>query len=224
MREADLVYHLSRAKKLTDIVAKEEDFVRDMTISTSLLVLEGNTYRFSHRSFQEYFCARYVLSLSDSEIAKGIDAVSSRYGTDSVLDFVRSMNAERFETAWVTPKLFAIVPRLQKAEQSFRSYNHLFSSAEGEYLRILRDVYSMKPSSEVLSGAVAAWLDMRLSQTQPPTQLNNHQWKLFLKDISNFEELLEKLRKKYTGRAVMREALFGASVGSGKSIPQKGSR
>ena len=41
MREFDLAYHLSRAKKLTDIVAKEEDFVRDMTISTSPSCIGG---------------------------------------------------------------------------------------------------------------------------------------------------------------------------------------
>ena len=41
MRESDFAYHLSRAKKLTDIVAKEEDFVRDMTISTSPSCIRG---------------------------------------------------------------------------------------------------------------------------------------------------------------------------------------
>jgi hypothetical protein len=82
----------------------------------------------------------------DGEIANGIDVVSNRYGTDSVLDFVRSMNAERFETAWVAPKLSAVLPRLQKTEESFRSYNQLFSSTEGEYLRKLPDIYEMKPS------------------------------------------------------------------------------
>jgi predicted NACHT family NTPase len=88
MREADVSFHLKNAKKLTDISAKEEDFVRDMTISTNLLLLDGRKYVFFHRSFQEYFCARYVLSLNDEDIAKGIEAVSSRYGTDSVLNFI----------------------------------------------------------------------------------------------------------------------------------------
>ena len=193
-----------------------------MTISTSLLILEGSAYRFSHRSFQEYFCGRYVLSLNDKDIAKGIEAVSSRYGTDSVLDFVLSINPERFEGAWVIPKLSAIIPRLQKAEQSFKSYHKLFLSTEGEYLRKLREVYGMKPSNEVLGGAIAAWLDMRLPETGPLNAASNSHWKLFLKDISNFEALFERLTKRSNARALMRDALFGASSGSLKSISKKG--
>jgi hypothetical protein len=222
MREAELTSHLARAKKLTDIPAKEEDFIRDMTTSTSLLVLEGNTYRFAHRSFQEYFCARYVLSLGDSDIAHGIEAVSTRYETDTVLDFVRSMNAERFETAWVIPKLSAIVPRLQKTEQSFASYNKLFSSPQGEFLQKLRAVYEMKPSTESLHGAIAAWQDMRLPDVASLYDVDHEaHWKLFLKDISNFEALLEKLTKKYNARARMRAALFEISGNSSKSISKK---
>lgn len=222
MRETELTAHLTRAKKLTDISAKDEAFIRDMTISTSLLVSEGSTYRFSHRSFQEYFCARYVLSLSDRDIAKGIEAVSSRYATDTVLDYMRSMNAERLEMAWVIPQLFAILPRLQKGEQSFRSLEKLFCSAEGEFLRKLRQVYAMKPSNEALDGAIAAWRDMGLSNVGTLYDVDSDpHWKLFLKDISNFEKLLEKLRKKYCARALMREALFGPSGSSLKSISKR---
>jgi hypothetical protein len=50
---------------------------------------------------------------------------------------------------------------------------------------------------------------MRLPQTQPLDRLNKPQVKLFLKDISNFEELLEELTERYTARAATREALFG---------------
>jgi hypothetical protein len=221
MRETVLSSHLTRARKLTDISTKDGDFVRDMTISTSLLVLEGNTYRFAHRSFQEYFCARYVLSLSDKDITRGIEAVSSRYGTDSVLDFVRSMNAERFETAWVISKLSAIIPRLQKGESSFTSYSQLFFSADGKFLRKLREVYEMKPSNEVLGGAVAAWGDMRLADTGVD---DDPQWKLFLKDILNFEKLFERLIKKYRSRALMRDALFGTANISLKPKEKRGSR
>jgi predicted NACHT family NTPase len=225
MREAELNSHLARAKKLTDIPAKEEDFVRDMTTSTSLLVLDGNAYRFSHRSFQEYFCARYVLSLADGDIGKGIEAVSSRYETDTVLDFLRSMNTERFETAWVIPKLSAILPRLRKGEQSFTSYKKVFSSAEGDFLRKLREVYATKPSSEALAGAIAARQDMGLPAVRSLyDDEGDPQWNLLLKDISSFETLLEKLTKKYSARAVMRDALFGPSGASLKSVSKKPAR
>lgn len=85
MREEELSSHLTYAMDLTDILIKQEEFLKDMTISTSLLVMEGNSYRFTHRSFQEYFCARFILSLNDGDIANGIEVVSGRYETDTVL-------------------------------------------------------------------------------------------------------------------------------------------
>jgi hypothetical protein len=135
MRETELNSHFNRAKQLTGISAKEDNFVKDMLTSTSLLVSEGNIYRFAHRSFQEYFCARYVLTLSDDDIRNGIEAVSSRYATDTVLDFLFSMNNERFETTWIIPRLETIVLRLEGSERSVASYRNLFVSVDGEFLR-----------------------------------------------------------------------------------------
>lgn len=70
----------------------------------------------------------------------------------------------------------------------------------------------MKPSNGILDGAIAAWVDMRLSDIRSQDEVDtNSQWKLFLKDIANFEGLLEKLTKKHEATALMREALFGVS-------------
>ena len=55
MREADVSFHLKNAKKLTDISAKEEDFVKDMTISTNLLILDGRKYVFFTAPFKNTF-------------------------------------------------------------------------------------------------------------------------------------------------------------------------
>ena len=55
MREADVSFHLKNAKKLTDISAKEEDFVKDMTISTNLLILDGRKYVFFTALFKNTF-------------------------------------------------------------------------------------------------------------------------------------------------------------------------
>jgi hypothetical protein len=218
MRESELTSHLARARQLVDLPARVEDFIRDMTTATSLLVLEGNAYRFAHRSFQEYFCARYVLSISEQDIARGIEAVSSRYETDSVLGFLRSMSAERFEATWVIPRLSAIVPQMQIAENSFKSYEKLFLSNDGMFLRKLRAVYSMTPSSEAIAGAMGARLDMKPKGRGVNNRESNPQMNLLLKDILNFEKLLESLTKKYALRAMMRDALFESGAPSLRSI------
>ncbi|MBR0959357.1 NACHT domain-containing protein [Bradyrhizobium japonicum] len=220
MRESELEFHLAKAKKLTDLKARPEDFLRDMTSATSLLILEGNAYRFAHRSFQEYFCALYVLSLSDNDFANGIFAISSRYETDSVLDFVRSMNTERFETAWVIPVLGGVMPRLERGQTTFQTYRSLIRSKAGTLLRIIRYLYEMKPSSDEVLGAVEAWGDMKLTNRDRSSEKSPH-WQTFMKDASNFISLLDRLTKKYSARVDMREALFKGEYTSLKSIAKK---
>lgn len=64
--EGKLIEYLSQAKgKLNRIKFMVEDFLEDLTQSVCMLVKEGLIYRFSHRSFQEYFAAWYTCKLTD---------------------------------------------------------------------------------------------------------------------------------------------------------------
>ena len=64
--EARLLEYLSDAKKKISIEPFDEnDFVEDLTQSVCMLVKDGLVYRFSHRSFQEYFAAWYTCKLMD---------------------------------------------------------------------------------------------------------------------------------------------------------------
>lgn len=69
--EMRLHYYLQQAKdKLSRIKFSIEDFQEDLTSSVCMLVKEGLVYRFSHRSFQEYFAAWYTCKLTDDIQAK----------------------------------------------------------------------------------------------------------------------------------------------------------
>lgn len=69
--EARLIDYLSQAKvKLNRINFMVEDFLEDLTQSVCMLVKEGLVYRFSHRSFQEYFAAWYTCKLTDEVQSK----------------------------------------------------------------------------------------------------------------------------------------------------------
>lgn len=69
--EARLLEYLSQAKeKISRISFDANDFVEDLTQSVCMLVKEGLVYRFSHRSFQEYFAAWYTCKLLDETQGK----------------------------------------------------------------------------------------------------------------------------------------------------------
>lgn len=77
----------------------ESDYLEDMTKAVCMLVHEGLNYRFSHRSFQEYFAAVYTTQLSDDEqrqfILSWLKSVSGRMTTD-FLNILCELQPDRF--------------------------------------------------------------------------------------------------------------------------------
>ena len=78
---------------------KESDYLDDMTKAVCMLVHEGLNYRFSHRSFQEYFAAVYSTQLSDDEqrqfLSSWLKSMSGRMTTD-FLDILCELQPDRF--------------------------------------------------------------------------------------------------------------------------------
>ncbi|MBQ8527219.1 MAG: hypothetical protein IJ429_01980 [Lachnospiraceae bacterium] len=74
-------------------------FLNDMTKAVCMLIHEGLNYRFSHRSFQEYFAAVYTMQLSDDEqkqfVTSWLKSVEGRLTTD-FLDILCDLQPERF--------------------------------------------------------------------------------------------------------------------------------
>ncbi len=69
--EARLRSHIQQAKtKFDRFNFTIEDFQEDLTQSVCMLIKEGLRYRFSHRSFQEYFAAWYTCKLVDDVQSK----------------------------------------------------------------------------------------------------------------------------------------------------------
>ena len=78
---------------------RESDYLDDMTKAVCMLVHEGLNYRFSHRSFQEYFAAVYTTQMSDDEqrqfILSWLKSMSSRMTTD-FLEILCQLQPDRF--------------------------------------------------------------------------------------------------------------------------------
>lgn len=99
--EKSVLENISKAKQKTYSYGefKESDYLEDMTKAVCMLVHEGLNYRFSHRSFQEYFAAVYTTQLSDEEqkqfISSWLKSVSGRMTTD-FLDILAELQPDRF--------------------------------------------------------------------------------------------------------------------------------
>lgn len=85
-----------------------ENFLKDLTDATCMLVRDGLNLRFSHRSFQEYFAAYYTTHLDDKTQRKLIARWLTEDGFFNTSEFVKilyDMIPERFEKNVMLPAL-----------------------------------------------------------------------------------------------------------------------
>ncbi len=63
MTKSEALDYLEKSKKLTGITFDSEDYLADAHQAVSMLVEEGLLLSFTHRSFQEYFAAKFISEL-----------------------------------------------------------------------------------------------------------------------------------------------------------------
>ena len=84
-----------------------ESYIYDLVNSLCVLYREGIYYRFTHRSFQEYFTAFFLKELSDDNMKHmGVNIIKKdlhRASNDSVFYMLKDMAEDRFETNIMLP-------------------------------------------------------------------------------------------------------------------------
>lgn len=107
--EAQLRFHIQQAKNKFDrFDFSIEDFREDLTQSVCMLIKEGLTYRFSHRSFQEYFAAWYTCKLVDdiqSKLLLSWIKESDSIFSDSYFTMLFDLQSEKVNKIVICPIL-----------------------------------------------------------------------------------------------------------------------
>lgn len=107
----DLVNILDSIKK-SNIEFNVENYIHDLINSVCVLYKDGLNYKFSHRSFQEYFTALFLKELPDENMKiisnKLICKDKFSVAQDSVFDMLYDMCEERFEQNVLLPMLVDI--------------------------------------------------------------------------------------------------------------------
>ena len=97
--EARLRDYIQQAKeKFNDRCFSVDDFQEDLTLSVCMLVKDGLNYRFTHRSFQEYFAAWYTCKLTDdvqSKLLTGWLSESSSCLTDEYIGMLFDLQTDK---------------------------------------------------------------------------------------------------------------------------------
>jgi hypothetical protein len=205
MRQNQFRYHFGLASDLTATKCSEDDFRKDLLISTSLAVEEGQYLRFCHRTFHEYFAAVFICNTTDETCRKLVDDLSSRVETDYVLPLVKSMAPEKIECDWVAPRVHRIISELESIGTDGDKYGELVVKGFDQgreiahIMNAIRILYQMEPRLNELKAAYFAALDMNesIKSLSRGNWMNNH---VFGRDAKNFRELSRDLSSKYSKR------------------------
>jgi hypothetical protein len=152
-------YNILNARAVAnDKKTTASDFLEDLCSNLCLMYFEGNSYHFTHRSFQEYFCALFFSKQKDKFIAKLGDFFEKhqrRMFGDRTFYMLYDMVTEKVEEYIFLPFLTALFDKCEKADGYWtfleEMYPQITYSSEDEY-RFARRV--AEPRSFLLSACL----------------------------------------------------------------------
>lgn len=103
--EKDVLTYIGNANKITNINVSPKLVFADLLDSVCLIQRDGLGYTFTHRSFQEYFTALFLVNYSAQNSFEVIDKIAYLNDRDNVIPMIHDMNSDFLENQWVIPKL-----------------------------------------------------------------------------------------------------------------------
>jgi hypothetical protein len=96
--------YIEKGLKIEGAELNIEDFLKDLTESICILQKDGVNYVFSHRSFQEYFCAYCLDRILQAHAGPILERIAERH-TDTTIPMLFDMNKDVVEKNLVQPFL-----------------------------------------------------------------------------------------------------------------------
>lgn len=113
-KSEELPEYINRAKSTLDLKVSTQSLIRDLVESTCLIVKEGNEYKFAHRSFQEYFSAKFAKN-SNMDVVKVCEYFHKR-SSDITLSLYYEINKDAVLENWLA-KDFLLLPDREQIEK-----------------------------------------------------------------------------------------------------------
>ncbi|SCZ10817.1 NACHT domain-containing protein [Alkaliphilus peptidifermentans] len=122
----ELIDYMNDVLKTTEVECNIQFYINDLIHAICALYLDGNKYKFTHRSFQEYFTAVYLKELSDVQQSKvSVYLIENRgfgYKHDKVFDMFYDMAKDRFERNIIIPLLKELENKMDRNDERYLEY------------------------------------------------------------------------------------------------------
>lgn len=127
--DGELLNYVNMSSEAFDVVYKAEDFIKDLLDSVCILQRDGLNYTFTHRSFQEYFTALFMVNYVSSDKYDLFERVVFSNSKDDVVSMIFDMNKDLIEQEWVIPRLekFKALVKSGTAVERFNTIRKVYS-------------------------------------------------------------------------------------------------
>lgn len=110
--------YLERSIKVLNIDVKTNDFLSDLLDAVCILQRDGLGFTFTHRSFQEYFTASFLVNKTMNGKFQLFEKVASISFQDNVINIILDMNSNLLEKEWIIPKIDTILKNVESIHHS----------------------------------------------------------------------------------------------------------
>ncbi len=133
----DALKYLQTAVETTGIDVDVSDYLEDAQQAVCLLVEDGLLLVFAHRSFQEFFVARFINDANPAQQKRLIKRFSENLPTDDVFSILYELNTELVERELLLPRLKELFKKLGVKRKV--GITHYLAFMKQEFLHIAYD-------------------------------------------------------------------------------------
>ena len=111
--ESEILDYIRKAAHSEKLKIIEGDYLSDLLESVCILQRDGLYLSFTHRSFQEYFAAVFIVRSPSIEIRDLLNVFCRRGTQDNVIGMAFDMNRSLIEREWILPKIRDLAEALE---------------------------------------------------------------------------------------------------------------
>lgn len=149
--EEQMRNYVDGAVSACGIDADIKSVIRDFRESISIMELVGLRYEFTHRSFQEYFYAKFVVTDRKLTLQSKIDRVMTKMLSDDTIEMIADMDAAYFEDDFLLPNIKALDKKFTKINPDVNP-----ASVLGKFFSLVH-VVAPRDSREERNAVATAW-------------------------------------------------------------------
>jgi hypothetical protein len=141
--------YFSQAKKISGVTFTNRKYLDDLLKSVCIFTSEGLLFTYTHRSFQEYFAALFLLTMEKEKRGAVYERLIPNIDQDNVCDLIFEMNREVLEKELIMPQLKSLIEKYDQIDEGGEDY---FFKIANIWLESLSIRYDCKHKVKVVSG------------------------------------------------------------------------